>query len=231
MPNYVVDDSTWLEARLTLLQREKEFTRLRDELSAARRELPWRLINKDYRFATASGDQSLADLFGDHSQLLVYHFMFGPEWDAGCAGCSWWADNYDRNVVHLAQRDIRLIAIARAPFEKLQQYGTRMGWSFDWASSYESDFNSDFHVSFSQEEVDQGKAFYNYRETKEIMAEAPGVSVFAKQGDKVYHTYSAYSRGLDILNAGYHMMDLAPKGRDEESLQYPSAWLKRRDEY
>lgn len=230
MPN-IVDDATWLAAREELLESEKRLTRLRDELSARRREMPWRLIDKDYRFNTEAGEQTLSDLFGDQSQLLVYHFMFGPEQEAGCPGCSWWADNYNGNVEHLVARDIKLVAIARAPLDKLLAYRERMGWNFDWASSLNCDFNQDFHVSFSQDEIDAGKAYYNYHETGRIMPEAPGVSVFVKQNDKIYHSYSTYSRGLDILNAGYHMMDLVPKGRDEDGLEYPSAWLKRRDEF
>lgn len=231
MPNTVVDDAAWLAARLDLLKREKELTRLRDELSAERRKLPWRLIDKDYRFDTVQGEQDLAALFGTCSQLLVYHFMYGPDADAGCPGCSWWADNYDPNVVHLAQRDIKLIAVARAPLAKLISYNDRMGWSFDWASSFQSDFNMDFHVSFSQQAIDAGKAFYNYTETGNIPSEAPGVSIFAKQDGNIYHTYSTFSRGLDMLNAGYHMMDLTPKGRDEGQLEYATAWLRRHDEY
>lgn len=230
----VVDHAVWLKARRELLAREKQLTQLRDEISAARRELPWEKVRTNYVFDTAAGEQTLADLFGECTQLLVYHFMFGPDADAGCPGCSWWADNYERNVVFLRQRDIQLYAVARAPLSKLQDYSKRMGWSFPWASTQvaadDNGFNADYHTYFTADEL-ESEVFYNYRNTTMPMQDAPGVSVFAKDGAAVYHTYSTYSRGLDILNAGYNMMDLTPKGRDEQDLPYPSAWLKRHDEF
>jgi predicted dithiol-disulfide oxidoreductase (DUF899 family) len=228
----VVDHKTWLQKRIELLAREKEFTQLRDELSAARRELPWEEVSKHYKFATVDGQKSLAELFAGHSQLLIYHFMFGPDWEAGCPSCSFWADNFERNVIHLAHRDIRLLAVARAPLPKLQAYSERLGWSFDWASSQDNDFNADFDVSFSPEELENGTANYNYKAGGFGGTEAPGISVFFRDDDgRVYHTYSTYARGLDMLNAGYHLMDLTPRGRDEAELDFSMAWVRRRDEY
>jgi predicted dithiol-disulfide oxidoreductase (DUF899 family) len=228
----VVDHKIWLQKRTELLAREKEFTQLRDELSAARRELPWEEVSKLYKFATADGQKSLAELFDGHSQLLIYHFMFGPDWEAGCPSCSFWADNFERNVIHLAQRDIRLLAVARTALPKLQAYSKRLGWSFDWASSHNNDFNADFGVSFSPEELENGTATYNYKTGGFNGTEAPGISVFFRDDDdRVYHTYSTYARGLDMLNAGYHLMDLTPRGRDEAELDFSMAWVRRRDEY
>ncbi|MFN0160122.1 MAG: DUF899 domain-containing protein [Burkholderiales bacterium] len=221
----------WLVARLKHLRREKEFTRLRDELAHERRALPWVRIDKDYRFDTTTGPASLAQLFGTRSQLIVYHFMYGPDWAEGCPSCSFWADNFDGIGVHLAQRDIALIAVSRAPLATLAAYAKRMGWSFPWVSSLGSDFNADFGVSFSAEERDQGRASYNYGANRQPPLEAPGVSVFARDRAEVFHTYSTYGRGLDMLNGAYHFMDLAPKGRDEAALPYPMQWVRRHDQY
>lgn len=228
----VVTRDEWLEARISHLQREKEFTRLRDQLSRERRELPWVKVDKEYLFDTEDGQKPLAELFDGRSQLIIYHFMFGPDWDEGCPACSFWADNYNSVVVHLNQRDISLIAVSRAELSKLLAYGERMGWSFNWVSSLNTDFNYDYHVSFTEEELGRGEVYYNFHETQFPMSEGPGVSVFAKndQGE-VFHTYSCYARGLDMLNGAYHLMDLTPKGRDEDEFPFPMAWVKRHDSY
>ena len=233
MPNHeVVDHEEWVARRKAFLEREKELTKLRDELSAARRALPWEKVDEDYVFETVAGRRSLSELFEGRPQLLVYHFMFGPDWDAGCPSCSFWADGYDRNAIHLAQRNITLIAVSRAPLEKIQAYRERMGWSFNWVSSLENDFNWDYDVSFKQEDLDAGKVYYNYTQTSFGSGEGPGLSAFYRDGDgAVFHTYSTFARGLDMFNAAYHMMDMAPLGRDEGELPYAQAWVRRRDEY
>ncbi len=228
----VVSRDEWLKARLALLEKEKAFTRERDALSAERQAMPWVEITKDYRFDTEDGPKSLGDLFGDHSQLVVFHFMFGPDWDAGCKSCSFWADNFDRNVVHLAARDVTMMAVSRAPLEKLKAFKKRMGWSFDWASSNGSDFNYDFDVSFTPQAREKGEIRYNYGPSQFPADEAPGISVFSKEADgRIYHTYSTFARGLDMMNAAYHYLDLVPRGRDEKSFDMPMTWLRLRDEY
>ncbi|MCW8335546.1 DUF899 domain-containing protein [Vibrio paucivorans] len=228
----VVSDEDWLTARQRLLEKEKQFTKLRDELSQQRRDMPWRKINQDYLFETEDGTKSLTELFAGKSQLIVYHFMFGPDWEEGCPSCSFWADNFNPIVTHLNQRDIHLVAVSRASLDKLQNYRKRMGWSFDWVSSFSNSFNSDFNVSFSQQEIDSGQAVYNYRPSRFPSSEAPGISVFVKNDrGEVFHTYSCYARGLDMLNGAYHLMDLVPKGRDEQDLPYTMAWVKRHDCY
>ena len=225
----VVGHEEWIAARKALLAKEKEFTRLRDELSRERRELPWEIVDKSYVFEGARGRQSLADLFEGRSQLVVYHFMFEPEWDEGCPHCSFWADNFDPNVVHLAARDVTFVAVSRAPLARLLAYRERMGWSFDWLSSAGTDFNFDFGVSFTPDETKD--SVYNYGTQVPHGVEREGVSVFYRDEDgSVFHTYSAYSRGIDMLNAAYHYIDLVPKGRDEEGRQ-PQFWVRRRDEY
>ena len=227
-----VSHAEWLSARRELLNKEKQFTQLRDELSAARRALPRVRIEKDYRFTCPDGDVSLADLFGDNSQLVVYHFMFGADWQEGCPSCSFWADNYNGTDIHLAHRDITLVAVSRAPLEKLLAYRQRMGWTFDWVSSGDSDFNFDFAVSFTEQQRAEESPNYNFATIKFPMEEAPGFSVFYKDEDgAIYHTYSTYARGLDILNAAYHIMDMTPKGRDEDKLPYPMDWVRRHDRY
>lgn len=232
MENKVISREDWIEARKSLLEKEKGFTRLRDELTAERAAMPWVLVEKDYVFEGPEGKVSLGELFQDKSQLLIYHFMFGPDWEAGCKSCSFWADNYDGIGVHLAHRDVRLITVARAPLDKVNAYKQRMGWAFDWYSSYGSDFNQDYQVTFAKEDLEAGKVYYNYHETSFGADEAPGISVFYKDEEgKVYHTYSTYSRGLDMLNGAYHLLDLVPKGRDEGELAHTMAWLQRRDEY
>ncbi|MEH6578182.1 MAG: thioredoxin family protein [Amphritea sp.] len=227
-----VSSAEWLAARKELLIKEKQFTRLRDELSQTRRELPWEKVESDYLFDTASGKQSLAELFEGSSQLIVYHFMYGPDWDEGCPSCSFWADNYKDIAIHLKQRDIAMVTISRAPLDKLEAYKKRMGWQFNWVSSGNNDFNSDYQVSFSQQEIDAGEVVYNYQKMRFPSTEAPGISVFYKnEKNEIFHTYSCYARGLDMLNGAYHLMDLTPKGRDEDELTFPMAWVKRHDCY
>jgi predicted dithiol-disulfide oxidoreductase (DUF899 family) len=229
--NPVVSTEEWVAARKRLLAREKEFTRLRDQLSRERRELPWERVGKQYVFDTLDGRQTLSELFEGRSQLVVYHFMFGPNWEQTCKSCSFWADNFNGIVVHLKHRDVAMIAVSRAPLEKIEAYRKRMGWGFKWASSYSNEFNRDFHVSFTPEEM-KGPVDYNYTQQKFPSDEAAGISVFYKdEKSGVFHTYSCYSRGLDMLNGAYHYLDIVPKGRDEDGLPHTAAWLKRHDEY
>jgi predicted dithiol-disulfide oxidoreductase (DUF899 family) len=224
----VVAHDKWLEARKALLVKEKEFTRARDELSRQRRELPWETV-EEYVFDGPKGKQTLSELFDGRSQLVVYHFMFEPEWDEGCASCSFWADNFDPNVVHLEARDVTMIAVSRAPLAKIAAYKERMGWSFHWVSSHENDFNFDYRVSFAPEQEET--AVYNYGSQSPSNAEREGASVFAKdEGGNVFHTYSAYARGIDLVNTAYNYLDLIPKGRDEEG-RAPQFWVRRHDEY
>lgn len=228
----VVSRDEWLAARKAHLVKEKELTRLRDDLSAERRALPWEKVAGEYVFDGPDGRETLADLFAGRSQLIVYHFMFGPEWAEGCPSCSYWADNVDGVEVHLNHRDISFVMISRAPLEKLQDYRKRMGWRFNWVSSFGNDFNRDFNVSFTPEEMEKGEMFYNFHLTKFPSDEAPGISVFYRnEVGEIFRTYSCYSRGLDMLNGAYHYMDLAPRGRDEDGLPYTMAWLRRHDQY
>jgi predicted dithiol-disulfide oxidoreductase (DUF899 family) len=230
MTHQIVSRDEWLAARKSLLTKEKEFTRARDRLSQERRELPWVKVDKQYVFDGPAGKETLSDLFAGSGQLLVYHFMFGPDWNEGCPSCSFWADNYNGIVVHLKHRDVALVAISRAPLEKLEAYKRRLGWTFKWVSSLGNDFNRDYHVSFTPEE--QKTAIYNYSPSGFGSSEAPGISVFAKdEAGTVFHTYSCYARGLDMLNGAYHLLDLVPKGRDEAGLPYPMAWVRRHDRY
>jgi predicted dithiol-disulfide oxidoreductase (DUF899 family) len=230
MPHQIVSRDEWLAARKALLAKEKAFTKERDALSQERRRLPWVKVDKTYVFEGPVGKETLADLFAGRNQLLVYHFMFGPDWKEGCPSCSFWADNYNSTEVHLSHRDVSLVAISRAPLAKLDNYRKRMGWSFKWMSSFGNDFNRDYHVSFTPEE--QKTAVYNYKAVGFGSSEAPGVSVFSKGADdQIFHTYSCYARGLDMLNGAYHLLDLVPKGRDEQGLSYPMAWVRRRDQY
>jgi predicted dithiol-disulfide oxidoreductase (DUF899 family) len=218
-------------ARLALLAREKELNRLRDELSAQRRQLPWVRLEKNYEFDGPDGRLSMLDLFGDRSQLLVYHFMLGPGWVEGCPSCSFWADSFDGTQVHLAHRDAALVAVSRAPFAEIEAYRQRMGWSFRWVSSAPGDFNFDFGVSSTPEHPAAGGE-YNFRHVDEPMEESPGLSVFARdEAGQIFHTYSTYSRGLDPFNSAYQLLDLAPKGRDEKDLPFTMAWLRRHDSY
>ena len=230
MKHDVVSQDQWLAARKELLAKEKEFTKARDELSAARRALPWVKVEKNYVFESPAGKQSLSDLFDGRSQLIVYHFMFGPDWKAGCPHCSHWADSFNPVIVHLNQRDVSMIAISRAPLANLEAYRKRMGWMFKWASSNGSDFNFDYRVSFTPEEMQADKAIYNFVEQEPHASEREGVSVFLKDATgAIFHTYSTYARGIDLMCTDYNYLDLTPKGRDEGGRG--PFWVKRHDEY
>jgi predicted dithiol-disulfide oxidoreductase (DUF899 family) len=223
----IVNDDDWLTARKELLAKEKEFSKIRDQLSLARQAMPWRRLDKNYTFESALGSYTLGELFKGTSQLITYHYMFGPDWQEGCKSCSFWADQYDTINQHIGQRDVSLAVISRAKWQAFDPFKTRMGWKFHWLSSADNSFNQDFNVSFSG----QQKGTYNYRET-DVMEELPGLSVFTKDDDgTIYHTYSCYSRGLDPLNATYQMLDLVPKGRDEKALPFPMAWVNFHDKY
>ncbi len=228
----VVAEGEWITARRELLKREKELVRLQDELSAERRKLPWVKVEKSYVFDTADGKVSLADLFAGRSQLAVYHFMFGPDWKEGCPSCSFVSDHFDGTLAHLAARDVTLVAVSRAPLAKVAAFQERMGWKFRWVSSADTDFNFDYHVSFSEEEQAKGKVNYNYTLMEFPSAEAPGMSIFYKDaaGD-IYHTYSTYDRGVETLMSTYRILDLMPKGRDEDGLDFPMAWVRYHDQY
>jgi predicted dithiol-disulfide oxidoreductase (DUF899 family) len=228
----VVSHAEWLAARKELLKKEKEFTRLRDQISRERRELPRERVQKEYVFDGPNGKESLSDLFGKRSQLIVYHFMFGPGWEQGCPSCSFLADHFDRSVVHLAARDVRLVAVSRAPMEQIEAFKKRMGWEFHWVSSIANDFNRDYHVSFTKDEMAKGSVEYNYRMQPFPSEEAPGASVFFKNdAGEIFHTYSTYERGLDILVGAYNWLDLTPKGRDEDGLPHSMAWVRHHDRY
>jgi predicted dithiol-disulfide oxidoreductase (DUF899 family) len=228
----VVSQVEWLAARKEFLTKEKDFTRLRDELSRQRRELPWEKVEKNYIFDGPSGKQSLAELFAGRSQLIVYHFMFGPGWKEGCPSCSLLADHFDGPTIHLANRDVTLAVVSRAPLAEIEAFKKRMGWRFQWVSSFGSDFNRDYHVSFTKEEMAAGKVYYNYDVIEFPSEEAPGASVFHKDGaGNIFHTYSSYARGLDILLGVYNLLDLAPKGRDEDRLAFTMSWVRHHDRY
>jgi predicted dithiol-disulfide oxidoreductase (DUF899 family) len=238
----VVSKDEWLEARKRLLAKEKEFTRMREQLSAERRALPWLRIDKDYTFDGLDGRETLAQLFGDRSQLVVYHFMFAPEWEVGCKSCSFWADNFNGITAHLRQRDVAFAAISRAPLAKLQGFARRLGWTFKWVSSNGTDFNYDFEVSFKPEALARGDANYNFAKLSSLRrggsvlniapSDMPGISVFAKdESGAVFRTYSTFGRGIDMMNTAYHYLDLVPKGRDEAGLPHTMTWVKLRDLY
>jgi predicted dithiol-disulfide oxidoreductase (DUF899 family) len=227
----VVSRDEWLEARVELLKREKELTRLRDEQARRRRELPCVRVEKEYAFDGPQGRVTLAGLFGGRSQLVVYHFMFGPEWAEGCPSCSFVADHLDGMLPHLTARDVAFAAVSRAPLPKIAAFQQRMGWRFPWVSSFESDFNSDYRVSFTADELARGKVRYNFGEQEFPSAEAPGVSVFVRAGGGLFHTYSAYARGVEPLVGTYAVLDLVPSGRDEAGLGFPMAWLRHHDRY
>jgi predicted dithiol-disulfide oxidoreductase (DUF899 family) len=225
----IVSSSEWVRARKALLAKEKEFTQAREALAEARRALPWERVEKRYVFDGERGEETLADLFDGRSQLVVYHFMFGPDATAGCKSCSFWADNFERNVVHLEHRDVTMLAVSRGPLDKLLAFRKRLGWSFKWVSSGRSDFNFDYGVSFDPA---RGEATYNYSPKTFGGSELPGISVFYKDTDgAIYHTYSTYTRGLDMMNVTYQYLDLVPKGRDETGLSSPQAWVRHRDQY
>lgn len=227
-----VSHQEWLESRQALLIKEKELTRLRDEVSLRRQQMPWVKVEKQYQFDGAAGKETLSDLFAGKQQLLIYHFMLGPDWDEGCTSCSFWADNFDGIDIHLAHRDISFLAVSRASYDKLAAYKKRMGWHFKWVSSFASDFNYDYQVSFTPEQKEKNEIEYNFRTTEYFVDELVGVSVFAKdeRGD-VFHTYSTYSRGVDMLNGAYNYIDLTPKGRDEHGEARNMGWLRRHDQY
>jgi predicted dithiol-disulfide oxidoreductase (DUF899 family) len=228
----VVSRDAWLAARNELLTAEKEFTRQRDDISRRRRALPWVRVETDYEFDTPDGKQNLAGLFGPRSQLIVYHFMYGPDWEQGCASCSLIAEGFDGAVTHLARRDVTLLACSRAPLANLLAFRARMGWRFPWVSSLGSRFNDDYHVTFSDQEREAGTAFYNYRPGGFPMSEAPGLSAFIKGDDgAVYHTYSCYARGLDAMIGTYQFLDLTAKGRDEDDLDWQMSWVRHHDRY
>ena len=229
----VVSPEEWIAARVELLKKEKLFTRQREELTRERLALPWVKVEKEYTFDTPTGKQSLADLFEGCHQLIVYHFMFGPDWQEGCQSCSMIADHYDPIVVHLRARDVALVTVSRAPLASLEAFKNRMGWRFPWVSSLENDFNWDFYVSFRQEDLDSDTAYYNYEQgAKFPVTEGPGLSSFIKSEDgQVFHTYSTYARGLEDFLGVYNFLDIVAKGRNEDELPYSMAWVRHHDRY
>lgn len=228
----IVSQEEWLKARKDLLAKEKAHTKAREELTAARMAMPWVLVEKDYRFTGENGEVDLLDLFGEHSQLLLQHFMFETDWNAGCKGCSFMAEGINVSAVHLAQRDVATAAVSIAPLEKLLAFRKRMDWDFTWVSSAGSEFNRDFGVSFSEADVENGNAQYNFEDFNfPHTGELPGISVFVKRGGKVYRSYSSYARGLENTMAAYNYLDLVPKGRDEAEFEYGHEWLRLRDSY
>ena len=227
----IVSHDQWIAARTKLLKKEKEFTRARDELARLRRALPWERVAKSYTFEGPDGKETLADLFEGKRQLFVYHFMFAPGGKDGCPHCSFWADHYDGAGLHLPQRDVSFVVVSRAPFAEIERFKQRMGWRFKWVSSGDSEFNSDLGVSFTPEEVKRGSAFYNYATTDFVMPDREGASVFYRDADGgVFHTYSCYARGIDLLNGTYNVLDLVPKGRDEDP-DDPQSWVRYHDRY
>jgi predicted dithiol-disulfide oxidoreductase (DUF899 family) len=229
----VVSRNQWLEARMALLKKEKEFTRQKDQLFAECRALPWVKVDKNYVFDTVNGKQTLADLFGDKSQLIVTHFMLGPEWEQGCIGCSFGADHYDGIVVHLEHHDIAFVVVSRAPLPKIDAFKQRMGWRFKWVSSYGSDFNYDYHVSFTEDEIAQGKVYYNYEVRPIEIDELAGTSMFYRDaaGD-IFHTYSAFARGSELVGGVYGYLDHLPKGRNETGPGHNLGdWVRHHDRY
>ena len=227
----IVSQDEWLAARLRLLAKEKEFTRQRDQLSEERRALPWVKVEKEYVFDGADGRETLSQLFQGSTQLLIYHFMYGMDWNEGCKNCSFWADSFDGITAHLKHRDVTMIVVSRARYSKLKTFQKRMGWSFKWVSSGTSDFGHDFNVSFMSEEM-KGTVFYNYEYRKFPLSEAPGISVFYKDdAGTIFHTYSCYGRGLDAVNGAYQLLDLVPKGRNEADLPHPMSWVRHHDKY
>ncbi|MCH8116586.1 MAG: DUF899 domain-containing protein [Proteobacteria bacterium] len=228
----IATDEEWLAARRALLQEEKALQRARDQLAGKRRRLPWRRIESDYEFEGADGRRSLSDLFGNASQLLIYHFMYHPDWEEGCKTCSFWADGFDASIPHLDARDVALAVISRGPLDKLLSYRQRMEWRFPWFSSADSTFNYDFGVSFTAEQIESRNTFYNFRDGASVGPKMPGISTFARDdGGSIFHTHSTYSRGLDPLNSAYQLLDLVAKGRDENQLPFSMDWIRRHDEY
>lgn len=230
-PHSIVSREEWLEARKEHLRAEKEMTRMRDQLAAQRRNLPWVKVDQDYVFDGPGGTVTLSELFEGRSQLLVYHFMFAPEWTQGCKSCSLLADHYDPAILHLNQRDVSMVTISRAPIDKLMAFRERMGWKFRWVSSNGNHFNQDFGIYFTAAEREKGLALYNYTKTAPPISDLPGLSVFARdEAGQVYHTYSTYARGLDGFLNVYHLLDITPKGRDEEGIAGMS-WVRHHDRY
>jgi predicted dithiol-disulfide oxidoreductase (DUF899 family) len=230
-PHRIVPRDQWISERKALLAKEKALTRERDALIAERRELPWVKVEKTYSFDTPQGKKTLAELFGGRSQLLIYHFMLGPGWEEGCPSCSLLADHFDGAVIHLAQRDIEFVVVSRAPLPEIEAFKRRMGWRFKWVSSFGSDFNFDYHVSFKEDQLG-AEGDYNYERQEIDSDEMPGASAFYKdEQGVVFHTYSAYARGLDSLVGAYNWLDIAPKGRDEAGLPWPMAWVRHHDRY
>jgi predicted dithiol-disulfide oxidoreductase (DUF899 family) len=228
----VVSRDQWIADRKALLAREKALTRLRDQVARERRALPWVRIDKHYVFDAPEGSLTLADLFDGRRQLVVQHFMFGPGWEQGCPSCSFMADHADGMTVHLAQRDVTLVAVSRASLPEIERFRRRMGWQFKWVSSYGTDFNHDFGVSFTPEERARGDVPYNYVMQPFPAEEAPGLSVFCRDdAGAVFHTYSTYGRGVEVMMGAYHLLDLAPKGRDEDGLSYAMEWVRHHDRY
>jgi predicted dithiol-disulfide oxidoreductase (DUF899 family) len=222
----------FVEHSLALLAREKALTRLQDEVARERRALPWVRIDKPYVFDTVEGPRGLAELFRGRSQLLVQHFMFAPGWEGGCKSCSFMADHTDGTLAHLARRDVSFVAISRAPLADIQRFRQRMGWRFDWVSSFGTDFNHDFGVSFTAEELARGEVDYNYTRQPFPLEEAPGISAFCRdEAGQVFHTYSTYGRGVELMMGTYRLLDIAPKGRDEEALSYSMEWVRHHDRY
>jgi len=228
----IVSAEKWVEARKELLVKEKEFTKLRDKLSQQIQDLPWADVNSEYIFDTENGKQKLAELFDGKSQLIVYHFMFDPSWEEGCKSCSLFADNNVGGIIHLNNRDVSMVFVSKAPLDKLQEFKKRMKWDVKWVSSINNDFNRDFHVSFTPDEIKEGKTYYNYGLNVYATTEAHGISVFFKDKNrKIFHTYSSYGRGLDVLLGTYNLLDIVPKGRDEGKLQFTMDWIRHHDKY
>jgi len=228
----IVSRNEWTAERRALLAREKELTRLRDRIAAERRALPWVRVEKDYRFDTLDGRCTLADLFAGRRQLLVQHFMLAPGWEQGCSGCSFMADHNDGMLPHLAHRDVTLVAVSRAPLADIERFRQRMGWRFRWVSSHGSDFNYDFQVSFTPEDLAKGYLDYNYSTWPHAYEEWPGISIFFRNdANEVFHTYSTYARGTEVMMGTYALLDLMPKGRDEREVEYKMEWLRHHDRY
>jgi predicted dithiol-disulfide oxidoreductase (DUF899 family) len=228
----IVSESEWVGARRKLLAREKELTHLQEQVAEERRTLPWVKVEKNYVFDTPQGRKTLSDLFDGRSQLIVYHFMFGPDWQEGCVGCSFLSDHVDGALAHLNHHDVTYVAVSRAPLEKLLAYRKRMGWKFPWVSSAGGDFNYDYHVSFTKDEIARGEATYNFEKTKVTIEDLHGTSVFIKDRDgTIYHTYSAYGRGDERSLGTYAWLDITPHGRNEGEGGNLTSWVKRHDEY
>ena len=232
MQHQVVSQEEWLAARQELLRKEKEFTRLRDQLSAERRALPWVRVDKTYVFDGPNGKETLADLFDGRSQLVVKHFMFGPDWTEGCVGCSFEVDQVQGALTHIKHHDVSYAAVSRAPFPKIEAFRQRMGWPIRWVSSYGNDFNFDFHVSFTPEQIVNGQAFYNYRSGARVIDEMSGRSVFYKdEAGQIFHTYSSFARGGELFLTSYAFLDITPKGRDETINGNLTDWVRLHDRY